>query len=60
MTRQIEAVRFARYTVIVVGAWIYSIWLIFFEFVVVMIGWLREDNFLGWSLCHLVRQWTRW
>ncbi len=41
MTRQAEAIRFAGYAVMAVGAWYHVIWLIPLGLIIVLLGWLR-------------------
>jgi hypothetical protein len=50
MTRQMEAVRFAGYAVMAVGAWIHNAWLIPTGFIIVLFGWLR-----GWMFPKQIR-----
>ncbi len=47
MTRQMEAIRFAGYAVMAVGAWIHGIWLIPLGLVIILLAWessLNENN----------------
>ena len=41
MTRQAEAIRFAGYAVMAIGAWYHSIWLVLLGLIIILFGWLR-------------------
>jgi len=45
MTRQIEALRFAGYILMVVGAWTHIVWLIPLGLVIILFGWLKGRIF---------------
>ena len=49
MTRQAEAIRFAGYAMIAVGAWYHVIWLIPLGLIIILFGWLRGLIFPGRS-----------
>lgn len=43
MTRQMEAIRFAGYAAMAIGAWVHIIWLIPVGLILILYGWFR-----GW------------
>jgi len=47
MTRQAEAIRFAGYAMIAVGAWYHVIWLIPLGLIIILFGWFRGLIFPG-------------
>ena len=49
MTRLAEAIRFAGYAMIAVGAWYHVIWLIPLGLIIILFGWLRGLIFPGRS-----------
>jgi hypothetical protein len=49
MTRQVEAIRFAGYIIMAVGAWTHIIWFIPVGLVIILFGWLRGRIFPGKS-----------
>jgi len=47
MTRQAEAIRFAGYALMAVGAWYHVIWLIPLGLIIILFGWFRGLIFPG-------------
>lgn len=45
MTRSVEAIRFAGYVVMVIGAWYHILWLIAAGLIIILFGWLRGRIF---------------